>query len=115
MDSEINFGALSVRYYLEQYQEILDLTYDFGILHPDIDSQGGCGFKLFGHTFLICVDTLNRFSLAVITASQDLIFTDLGETNEFLAFLDLLKINVLLYKKDFTIDHTLDSYFNIDE
>lgn len=108
---DINFGALSVRYYLEQQQEILDMTYDFGILHPDIDSQGGCGFKLFGHTFLITLDTMNRFSLAVITSSQDLIFTDLGETNEFTSFLELLKVNVLLYKKDFEIDNTLDKFF----
>ena len=115
MDNKINFGALSVRYYLEQYEEILDLTYDFGTLMPDFDSQGGCGFKLFGHTFLITLDTMNRFTCAVITASHDLFFIDLGDTNEFISFLDSLKINVLLHNKDFIPETTFDGFFNIGE
>lgn len=115
MSDTVNFGALSVRHYLEQYKEILDMTYDFGVLNPDIDSQGGCGFKLFEHTFLITLDTMNRFTCAVITKNHDLIFVDLGETNEFISFLDLLKINILLHNKDFMPDSTFDSFFNIGE
>ena len=115
MSETVNFGALSVRHYLEQYKEILDMTYDFGVLNPDIDSQGGCGFKLFGHTFLITIDSMNRFTCAVITTNHDLIFVDLGDTNEFISFLDLLKINILLHNKDFMPDSTFDSFFNIGE
>ena len=115
METDINFGALSIRYYLEQYNEILDLTYDFGTLNPDIDSQGGCGFKLYGHTFLITLDTMNCFSCAVITTNHDLIFVNFGDTNEFISFLDLLKMNILLYNQNFMPDSTFDSFFNIGD
>jgi len=111
---DINWGALSIRYYLEQYKDILSKTVEFGVLLPDIDSQGGVGFKLYGHTFLMTLDTLSRFALTVITNNNDLIFLDLGDSDEFVSFLELMKLNIILHGKDQELEKTFDSFFDID-
>jgi hypothetical protein len=92
----INWGALSVAFYLSKYPELNKL--DLEEVLPMVDTQGGLAFKYENDLYFIVLNLNNEFEVSVITHLRDLCYIELPDAEDLLHFLTSLDNGFKIYQ-----------------
>ena len=92
----INWGALSVGFYLSKYPELNKL--DLEEVLPMVDTQGGLAFKYENDLYFIVLNLNNEFEVSVITHLRDLCYIELPDAEDLLHFLTSLDNGFKIYQ-----------------
>ncbi len=92
----INWGALSVAFYLSKYPELNKL--DLEEVLPMVDTQGGLAFKYENDLYFIVLNLNNEFEVSVITHLRDLCYIELPDAEDLLHFLTSLDNGYKIYQ-----------------
>ena len=91
----INWGALSVAFYIAKYPELNKLELEEVL--PMIDTQGGLAFKYENDLYFIVLNLNNEFEVSVITHLRDLCYIELPDAEDLLHFLTSLDNGYKIY------------------
>ena len=92
---EINWGAMSVAFYLAQYTKLNKLQLDEVL--PMIDTQGGLSFKYEKDLYFVVLNLYNEFEVSVITQYNDLCYIELQDAEDLLHFFTSLENGYKIY------------------
>mgnify|MGYP005748644613 CR=1 FL=1 len=92
---EINWGAMSVAFYLAQYTKLNKLQLDEVL--PMIDTQGGLAFKYEKDLYFVVLNLYNEFEVSVITQYNDLCYIELQDAEDLLHFFTSLENGYKIY------------------
>jgi len=92
---DINWGALSVAFYISKYPQLN--TLDLDEIKPTVDTQGGLAFRHEGDMYFLVLNLLNEFEVSVITKNSDLAYIELPDAEDLLHFLTSLDNGFKIY------------------
>ena len=94
-DNDINWGALSIAFYLGKYPQLL--KFDVNVLPELEETHGGISFQHDGDLYFLVLNNQNNFEVSCITKEQDLAYMILPEADDLLAFLTSLDNGYKIY------------------
>ena len=94
-EDTINWGALSIAFYLSKVPQLL--KFDVEIVPEVEDTQGGIAFKHDNDLYFIVLGNSNEFEVSVITKYQDLAYMILPEADDLITFLTSLDNGFKIY------------------
>ena len=94
-DNDINWGALSIAFYLGKYRQLL--KFDVNVLPELEETQGGISFQHDGDLYFLVLNNQNNFEVSCITKEQDLAYMILPDAEDLLAFLTSLDNGYKIY------------------